>query len=230
MISIFKPKKRENKKVEARNWSDVTLKQYYEIRDVIVVQDDYTTFNLIDIIYGIDSQSLLMNELMPYVHTLGFLKEEPKVKRLKREYMLNGRKYEARCELGSVTAGQFVDWRNYLNHGDASDKMQNILSVFFIPKGHEYGDGYDVAQVQEDLLSLDYQTVYSAAFFFERQLRLLSRVFLHSLKNKVKKLKMEKEKKKEVIEEIKGLDLPSMISSLISLSTANLQTKSLQTH
>ena len=228
MINIFK--KRENNSIKEKNWSDITLKQYYLIRDTMMVQDQYLAFNLIDIIYGIDSQSLLLSEITPYLNTLEFLKEEPKICHLKREYVLNGRKYEVDYDLGSITTGQFIDWRNYLNQGDALDRLQNILSIFFVPKGHSYGDGYDISIVQEDILHLDYQTIYSAAFFFEKQLRLLLRTSLLSLKKEIKRTKMEKGEKKRIIKKIEEMDLPNMISYLISLSTVKLRTKSLQTH
>ena len=214
--------------VKSKSWKDVTLKQYYQIRDTMIAQDEYTAFNLIDIIYGIDSQSLTINKITPYLRTLDFLKDEPAVVPLKKKYNINGTVYCVDIALPNVTTGQFVDWRNYLNRGDAQDKMENILSVFFIPEGHNYGDGYDITKVQEDLLCLDYQTIYSASFFFKKQLEILSKTFQRSLRKRVKTMK-NKTEREQFLEIADALDLPSMISCLISSSTANLQMRSLQT-
>ena len=39
-----------------KDWKDITVSQFYKIKDIIEgPQDDYMTLNLLDIIYDIDS-------------------------------------------------------------------------------------------------------------------------------------------------------------------------------
>ena len=43
-------------------WNDINLKQFYDIREILSVEDDWTYLNLIDCIYGVNSQNLPINE------------------------------------------------------------------------------------------------------------------------------------------------------------------------
>lgn len=191
-------------------WKDITLKQFLEIQDIIQVQDDYTAINLINCIYNLDCEELPITELKKY--TLDFLKTDiPEVK-LKKHYTLNGRTYDSNFDLTVVTTAQFIDYNNYIKDPNYVD----LLSVFFIPEGHKYNDGYDMKQVKEDLLQLDICTVKSAAFFFDRQLRILYKLFQHY---SIKRLKKEKVDKK-IIDKFKQVDLASLVSSLLSYPIA----------
>jgi len=86
-----------------KDWSDVTIEQYYKIADLIKEQDEYTVYNLIDILWGIDSSKLLAKDLTKYTNRLQFLnKDVPKVT-LKKHYTFNGREYDSRCDLTSMS-------------------------------------------------------------------------------------------------------------------------------
>ena len=88
-----------------------------------------------------------------------------------------------------------------------------------------YDIGYDIIKVQEDLLDLPIDVAQSIGFFFGRQLRVFFRVFRYYLIKEVKTLKMEKTKKKELIQNIKKMDLWGLVSYLSSLNTVRLQMK-----
>ena len=77
--------------------------------------------------------------------------------------------------------------------------MKKILSVFFIPEGHKYNDGYDMLQVITDIGELPIPVVESAAFFFERQLVKFMEIFQSYSIKRIKKTKMPKEQKEKVI-------------------------------
>lgn len=206
-------------------WSNITLKQFYEIQDILSVQDDYTTFNLIDCIYNIDCQNLPLNELKKY--NISFLNEPiPEVK-LKKEYTLNGTVYKSNIDLTKVTVAQFVDYQNYLKEEEF--RLENVLSVFFIPKDCKYyNKDYDIIKVKEDLLELPIDVAQSIGFFFIRQFKIFLTLFRYYLTKQVKKMKMEKEKKKEMLNNLKKMDLWGLVSSLMFLNTAKLQMNQLQ--
>ena len=203
-----------------KDWSDVTIEQYYKIADLIKEQDEYTVYNLIDILWGIDSSKLLAKDLTKYTNRLQFLnKDVPKVT-LKKHYTFNGRKYDSSCDLTSMSTAQFVDYNNYLKNC----KYEEILSVFFIPEGHSYNDGYDILQVQNDLLQMKITDCMAAAFFFKRQLRVFCHLFQTYLIKKMKKEKM----KKNLIDQTKKVDLYSLVSYPTSLLTVMQQMKNYQ--
>lgn len=204
------------------NWNDITLKQFYEIQSILSVTDDWTYLNLIDCVYGVNSQNLPINELKKY--DISFIKDEiPEVK-LKKYYTLNGKKYNSNCDITRVSVAQFIDYQNYLKEDEV--RLEKLLSVFFMPDGcKDYNTGYDIIKVQEDLMDLPIPVAQSIGFFLGRQFKLLFLIFRYYLIKQVKKLKMEKQKKKELIADIKKMDLWGLASSLTSLNTVKSQMK-----
>lgn len=203
--------------IQDKNWNDVTVEQYYKIADLVKEEDEYTVFNLIDILWGIDSSKLPAKDLSKYADKLQFLnKDVPKVA-LKKHYTFNNRKYDSSCDLTSMSTAQFIDYNNFLKGG----KYEEILSVFFIPEGHQYNDGYDIKQVQNDLLQMKITDCMAAAFFFKRQLKVFCHLFQTYL---IKKMKKEK----SLIDQFKKVDLYSLASYPTSLLTVMQQMKNYQ--
>lgn len=67
-------------------------------------------------------------------------------------------------DLSKMTYAQFVDFQNYI--ADEEKNKAQILSVFLIPKGHKYGDGYDVARLQKEIGDSVSIEVYRSCWFF----------------------------------------------------------------
>lgn len=203
-------------------WSDITLKQFYEIKSILSVEDDWTYLNLIDSIYNVDCQNLPINELKKF--DISFLKETiPEVK-LEKVYTINGTKYYSNCDITKVSVAQFIDYQNYLKEDEV--RLEKLLSVFFMPEGHkDYNTGYDIIKVQADLLELPIPVAQSIGFFFGRQFRIFFHLFRYYLMKEVKKLKMEKTKKKELLNNIRRMDLWGLVSSLTYLNTVKLRMK-----
>ena len=121
-----------------------------------------------------------------------------------------------------MSTAQFIDYQNYIKN----NRIEEILSCFFVPAGHSYNDGYDIEKVKKDLLSLKITDAYALAFFFELQLKMYCRLFHRYLLRSMKKAKMSK----ETIEATKKLDLYNLVSYPIFLNFVNAQTKDSQTH
>lgn len=185
-----------------KDWKDISLKQYYTIKELLEEPDEWTTYNIIDLLYSVDSVNLTLTELKKYNNALEFLNKEVPVVNLKEKYELNGVIYNSNYNLTQVTAAQFIDYQNYIG----TDRFEDYLSVFFIPEGHKYNDGYDIDKVKKDLLELDFPTVKSVAFFFTIFLAKLQNSFLYYLKKDLRKMKMEKSKRKEIEELIDKLE------------------------
>jgi len=198
-----------------KDWKEITLKQYELIQDLLVEPDDYTTFNILDLVYDINSSEMTINEVKKY--SIEFLTTSiPNVK-LEKKYILNGTEYNSNFDLTQVTTAQFVDYQNYLKL--EGNKINKLLSVFFIPTGHKYNDGYDMKKVQEDMYQLDICTVQSAAFFFARQLTAFAHLFQHYLIQSIKKMRIDKEKKKELLGKLQEMDFTSLVSYHLSSNT-----------
>lgn len=187
---------------ELKDWTDISLKQYYTIKELLEEPDEYTTYNIIDLLYSVDSVNLPLTELKKYSSALEFLNKEVPVVNIKDKYNINGVVYNSNFNLTQVTAAQFIDYQNYIG----TEHFEDYLSVFFIPEGHKYNDGYDIDQVKKDILELDFPTVKSVAFFFTIFLAKLQNSFLSYLKKDLRKMKMEKSKIKEIEELIDKLE------------------------
>lgn len=97
-----------------------------------------------------------------------FLGEEPPQpqERIMKEYRLGGLTLIPVTDIRKMTTAQFIDFQTYIQVPDKHDI--DILSVFLIPKGCKYNDGYDIMDVQaaiRDNLSLVLAQDLRAFFF-----------------------------------------------------------------
>jgi len=171
-----------------RDWSNITLKDFYEIQDIIAVQDDYTIYNLLDYLYDVDSINLPISEVRKY--SLSFLNEN--IDNISID-TFHDKKYDFDLNLTNISVAQFVDYQNYIK--ETPIRYEKILSCFVIPKGHEYNDGYDIKEVQEDILNWQFAIVKKIGFFFSKQFQIFVTIFLSYLKEEVKGTPKEKEMK-----------------------------------
>ena len=207
-----------------KTWKDITLRQFNKIQDLLQEIDEYTTLNIIDVLYDVDSADMPAMEVMnKYAHSLDFLMTTiPTNEKLKDTYIINQREYNSNINLTQMTTAQFVDYQNYSKENPVD--ISKCLSVFIIPKGHTYNDGYDLKQVQEDIKDLDMVTINTLAFFFKKLYILLLETTLLCLTQDMKKMNIPTEKKEEILNQLKQIDLASLASSPTSSLFANLPT------
>ena len=75
-----------------------------------------------------------------------------------------------------------------------------MLSIFLIPQGHKYNDGYDMDEVMDDLLCLSIPDALGVCnFFTQRCLKSIERMKMFlTLMLRVEKLKAPKEQKEAI--------------------------------
>ena len=207
-----------------KTWKDITLRQFNKIQDLLQEIDEYTTLNIIDVLYDVDSADMPAMEVMnKYAHSLDFLMTTiPTNEKLKETYTINQREYNSNINLTQMTTAQFVDYQNYSKENPVD--ISKCLSVFIIPKGHTYNDGYDLKQVQEDIKDLDMVTINTLAFFFKKSYILLLETTLLGLTQDMEKMNIPIQKKEEIFNQLKQIDLASLASSPTSSLFANLPT------
>ena len=192
------------------NWTDVSLRQYNDIKDVFLNPDfseEDRIILLINILFGIDALKLKTTELNGYVNQLKFLSTNPPKMKLKDKYRLGQNTYFLKKDLKDFTVAQWIDFQNFLKNGSNTDNYANLLSVFFIPDDEEeYGENYNVEQVRNDInnyLSIpDANSI--ASFFLTYRRALLIRSLLFTRK-KVLKTSITKEQKRKVKKEFRKL-------------------------
>ena len=200
-----------------KTWSDITLQQYYQIKELLTNEDEYTVLNILDVLYGIDSASLPLNELAHYNNALDFLKDEIPVVDIKKKYNIHGHIYDSNLELTKVSTAQFIDYQNYLK--EKEPRYEKLISVLFIPEGHQYNDGYSIKEVQDDILHMSMVDVQSIAFFIKKQFQLLLSLFQFYLTQSIQKMNLTKDQKKKLLDQLGTLQLSNLESFLTLPST-----------
>lgn len=95
-----------------------------------------------------------------------------------------------------MTAAQFIDFQTFAKEPDKN--VVQLLSVFLVPQGHKYNDGYDVREVQAAIRSsLSVQDAMEAMAFFLTKPLVSLRSSLISLERGIRKIK-DKEKREDL--------------------------------
>ena len=193
------------------NWTDISIKQYNEIKDLYLdteLSDEDRLILQINILFGVDALKLKTTELHKYVNEMKFLGSKiPKMK-LKKEYQLGNNTYTLKKDLRNLTVAQWLDFQNFLKDGGGdTDNFPNLLSVFFFPKDvDEYGDGYDIEEVRRDINNyLSIAEAMSISSFFLTYRKILSIRFLLYTRKQTLKAPLTKEQKKKVKKEMRKL-------------------------
>lgn len=187
------------------SWYNVTLKQFLLLQDALKIEDENERMFLVaEALLGSDVTKLPLQEFNKKVQELGFLKESIPESIPPKKVEVNGRKYYIDCLLGNISTAQYID---YVNHSKTND-INKMMSVFLIPEGHKYNDGYNMLQVFDDINDLPIPIVNGVSFFFKRQLETFIRIFQRYSIRKLKKTNLPKEAKKAAIEMVeKSVDL-----------------------
>ena len=192
------------------SWSDITLEQYMLIQEIKKQDSLDIMVELIKILLKIeDPEELPYTEFLKYTQQLEFMSKEIEKVPLKDTYQINGRNYKLENNVMLLSTSQVIDYRNYAKE---DNHIAKLLSVFLIPEGHKYNDGYDIEQVVNDILDLDIKTVISMLDFFTTCWKEFIKVSVAYLTDQLN-LKTIPEEKKKGIEEKKVL-LQDLISSL----------------
>lgn len=197
-------------------WNDVTYKQFTELQKIFELDDDTErVINTCVLFFGEEVLDEPLPKLKDRIAELGFLQDTlPEVELLKKVKVKN-REYEVNAVIGELTTAQYVDYINHIKNND----IVKALSVFYIPKGHKYNDGYDMELVFQDIENLPIPVVNGTAFFLRTQLNKFIEIFLSSSIKKIKNLKTRESLKKKIIEALENT--ANLESSLLFSDSAN---------
>ncbi len=123
-----------------------------------------------------------------------------------REYqIIKNKKYKVILDLTKLKAGQFIDLQNIIQNGN---KLEDIISLILIPtkvkffrlKELEYGEGYDILQLRNDILNnMTIGDAFTLSTFFLQQSQQLLKVTQDHLMKKIVKEKMKTKIPKKLI-------------------------------
>lgn len=205
-------------KLKVMKWKDLTLRQFNELSAVQVDNEEEKVIEYARIVFGDEILDLPLSQFAEKIKDLEFLNEELVEKVPPKKITINNREYEVSGLLGSITTAQYIDFNNHLK----TRELNKMLSVFVIPKGHKYNDGYDMEEVMEDIMDMPITIVNNLSAFFLRQYDKSIRVILSYLTKKVvNKTKMSKEEKRLMEALLRVTELSLTPSSFVKLPTTH---------
>lgn len=203
------------------NWDEITWREYEQLEQILSsdIPSDFKTVHIVSLLTGLSVnqvENMQVTEFQKLLPHLEFLKTEPETHYHKFEYTINDREYIFKGKIDEITTAMYIDYSAYMK--EENKDVVKLLSVFFIPKGHEYNDGYDMEQVQSDIGDLCWLDVRAMSFFFRLWLATYMDILKSSLQKSLKKTMKGKTgaEKKEIKKQIKELT-DSFHSSELSL-------------
>ena len=199
--------------LKVKGWNDITISQYKAI--VKIVEDEYYSpvekdAMVLALLCGVDEKqiwNLDVNEFNSLRGKMGFLSNFEFDKRwhLKR-IKIDGEEYDVQADINKFSVAQYMDYQSLWKNKDSH--MGSMLTVFLVPRGKKYNDGYDIqhlAEVFEENVSI--VTYNCICFFFLRNLvtsTSASQLYSTYLMRKMMKTAspVEKEKMKKNLEEM----------------------------
>ena len=208
---------KKNKEKNPFDWENISIDKYYEIKDILDdEEDDDITKNvkMVAVITDKDEDevwSMDMAEAGEYISRLQFLNKFELPDNPNMKFNLPGYQLKVMKDVSKISVAQYVDFQNFVKL-PLREGMEKILSIFLIPEGCKYNDGYDIIDVQKEIReNLSFRVAEGLlSFFIEKYGELL----IHSLvycRRQVKKNKnpemMEKLEKtqKEVQQKLDSL-------------------------
>lgn len=156
-------------------WEDVTVRDFIRIREIDELQmasPEEKDMRVAALLAGIsyeELEQLPLRDVREIMDSLSFLFEQPGRAKARRKYEVNGRVYELFKDPSEMTVAQYIDYEAIGREG-FSKMPAELLSVFLIPRGHQYNDGYDKDQQIEDMLDLGVEEALGVCDFFTRRL------------------------------------------------------------
>lgn len=154
-----------------KEWNDLTVRDLLTIKDIDGMQmatDAEKNLRVAAIVADKDYEELLdmsLNDVSGFVDACDFLQKEPKPRKARRHYIINGRKYKLLKNEMEMLTSQYVDFQAI--YQDGFDKRPaELLSIMMVPDGHEYNDGYDKELVINDMYDFPVEEALGVCDFF----------------------------------------------------------------
>lgn len=94
-----------------------------------------------------DVEGMSLTTFNTLLQSTAFLYEAPKKKIVATKYVLGGTEFDVVMNMGKLTVAQYLDYQEYIKNPDKN--RVELLSIFLIPKGCKYGEGYDMFEIQK---------------------------------------------------------------------------------
>jgi len=186
-------------------WNDITVADLIKIREIDSLQmatDDEKNLKVAALLAGIPYDELLMiplDKVRGIMDNTDFLMQKPQPAKARNTYTINGKKYKLFKTPSEMTVAQYISFQQIQADGFEKRPLE-MLSLFLIPEGHQYNDGYDMEEVMDDMGNMNIcDALGVCCFFMRRCLKSIRHIkVLSTLMLKVERLKAPKTKKEAI--------------------------------
>ena len=185
-----------------KDWKDVNLGMWQRMNEITQREDEIQRIvgfvALFNDMTEDDVLAMSLDEFKAHMKELAWMNTPPEIEQPKEEYTINGKQYVLTMNFRKLTTAQYIDFQSYTKSEDYSQ----MLSVFLIPKGKKYGEGYDVFETQQDLKQMPVGEVLGLMGFFIILYRSWSAALL-KYSSRILRKAAKREKSKELMETVK---------------------------
>lgn len=209
------------KETDTFNWDSITIEKYYELQDILNDEsDDDITKNvkMVALITDKDESEIWDMDLTQageYISRLIFLNKFDIPDHPNMNIKLPGFDLKVMKDVTKINVAQYVDFQNFVKL-PLREGMDKLLSIFLIPEGFKYNDGYDIIDLQNVIRkNMSFRVAEGLLSFF---LNKYGKSLVHSLASC--KRQMKKMKNPEMIERLEKTqeEIMKKLDSLMHLT------------
>lgn len=191
-------------------WEDLTLNEVLQIQQIISadINDTYKASNILSVLAGVDVnviEDLPIHKFASLIPNIDFLHSDPPKSKHKDKYTINDRIYSLSANITDITTAQYIDYQSHMK--EENPDLCKITSVFLVPEGHKYNDGYNMEQVWSDVGDMLYVDVMALAFFLRKQYALYTMITIDCLSEAMKEEKMTEREIEETLHPLRSMAL-----------------------
>lgn len=188
------------------SWKDITVADFQAIYLLEKEDPEDRLLRLIALVNGITIDDVLnmpLSKLQAHYSDIDFLQAAPREMLVKGSYDLAGTTY--RINMREMTTAQYIDFKQMVD--TYSENLARFLTIFLIPAGHRYGDGYDIDKAAQDIGTMSILDARAVAGFFLTWFGISTSLFLRSSRRRLAKLARTAEdpKEREIFQDLLNL-------------------------
>lgn len=166
------------------SWYDLPIGKFKEIHSVIEsnIDEDDKILRVAAICADITYEEILnlpMTETEELIKGVAFMYTPLKERKVKKEYIINGKKYIPLLNYEDMTTAQYIDFQAISQV--CQHMLGEFLAIFLVPEGYKYNDGYKSSDVAKDIY--DYMSCEEALalanFFIKKYSKSIKRTLLY---------------------------------------------------
>lgn len=153
-------------------WGRITLEEFTQIRAILRDEgrdEEDKMVALAAVVQGCDEDTILnmpLTEVAPVFELVHKLNRKPERNKVRKHYHVG--RWNLQTSDRGMNVAQWIDFQNYARE-DFEAHLPDIMSVVLIPVGKRYNEGYDIAQLKEDLKKMTVADALAVSFFFRRK-------------------------------------------------------------